>query len=83
VGWALGYTAAHLDHPVAPPLFATGDLWMIDYLDVSSIDLRCCVCCFFMLHLQDIEMFELGHFVCYKRLFEMLQGTICDVGWVI
>jgi hypothetical protein len=23
VGWALGYAAAHLDHPVAPPLAPT------------------------------------------------------------
>jgi hypothetical protein len=38
---------------------------------------------FLYIHLQDIEMFEFGHFECYKRLFEMLQGTIRDVGWVI
>jgi hypothetical protein len=73
-------TPGREDEVFLVPLFATGDLWMIDYLDVSSIDLQCCICCLFIFHLQDIEMFELGHFECYKRLFEMLQGMICDAG---
>ena len=45
----MSLTAGKEDEGFSEPIFEIGDLWMVHYSDVSSIDLRCCVCCFFVL----------------------------------
>jgi hypothetical protein len=74
-------TPGREDEVFLVPLFATGDLWMIDYLDVSSIDLQCCVCCFFIFICKTLRCLSLvilnvikDCLRCCKGRYAMLDG---------
>nr|TKW37645.1 hypothetical protein SEVIR_1G061566v2 [Setaria viridis] len=65
------------DEGFSGALFATCDLWIVNYLDVAPTNLRCCIYCLFAI--RDFGMIDwlisnvsIDDFSCYKRCFEML-----------